>query len=324
MKAPYIIADVGSNWMRSSEKGENIFLATQHIDYAAQCGVSAVKFQFYTHEELYGIPGDDTYALPYDFLPHLAARCQSKKIDFLCTAFSEKGIGLVDPFVPMHKIASCEMRHVKLLDAALATEKALIISTGCQHTSELDIVRALVGPRLVYWLECVAAYPAKISDYNFKWLRGIETFGVSDHTIGNTLAIAATGFGATVFEKHFDALKIDEPLTDTPDSHFSMSPTELKSYCRDIRDACSIIRDRNKMTRPSEEPVKLSALRRLKITKPLKGGIDILEYGVNFGIFRSIEVDCRAAGPEKWANFEGKRVKRDMIPQEGLWFDDIE
>lgn len=318
-KKPFIIADVGSNHRGDLQK------AIHHIDTAAACGVDAVKFQLFNCEELYGIPGKVEFELPPKWIPILENRARERKIEFMCTAFSPEGVEFIDKFVNVHKVASAEMCYLPLLDAVLKTNKPFIVSTGGAQSSEVFQLREYLNLEgyacdRVKILECVAAYPAKIKDYALlsgKW------DGVSDHTLGTTLALTAVGAGATIFEKHFDALRINKPLKDSPDSPFSMGPRGLANYCKRIRAAFTCLGD-HKTARASEQPMTITWRRRLKITKPVKGGQDILKYGENFGIFRSLKTDTRAAAAWDYKKFEGARVKRDMSPQEGLWFDDIE
>ncbi len=329
MNAPFIIAEVGSNWKRKNYSG--IDLALRHISDAAACGADAVKFQLFSHTELYGIEGDETYTLPRGWVVTLAAYCEQHKIEFMCSAFSADGIKFLDRFVKRHKIASSEMLDPSIFEAAQLSQKPLIISTGGATDEEVDaIARALFAAEHTI-LECVAAYPANPQDYCLKAMtRWRDSFGVqvgvSDHTLGSGLALAALGAGALVFEKHFDSLRdIHAGNIDSPDASVSVGPREFGEYCSELKRAAkAVLRDPHKGRNEPERPMQARWRRRLKVTKPLKAGIDRLEFGVNFGCFRSLKDDLRAASPQGIDQFDGKRVTKDLQPQDGLWYDDIE
>ena len=313
-KKPFIIAEVGSNWKRSNILEENLALARRHIYDASLCGVNAVKFQFFTHRELYGVDGPNDYNLPSNWLPILAHDCARNNVEFMCSAFSEEGLKYVDSFVNIHKIASSEALHLKLLEAAKKTGKPFLVSnSGLTDQEYLQMNH--YQPTAV--LICSAKSPAKTEDYSLSFPIG----GLSDHTLDETLALMAIGCNASIFEKHFDALSDFKGVKPSPDSSVSVGPQALERYCTLIRRAYYAFANEVQ----SYDPLfKSRWQRRLKVTKPLKAGQDILEYGINFGIYRSLNDDSRAAGPLELSQFQGKRVKREMKPQDGLWFDDIE
>ena len=109
MSEPYIIAEIGSNWISLQGCIDSIW-------QAKECGADAVKFQMFTHEELYGVPGDDTFDLPRGFISELAQHCKAIDIDFMCTAFTADGVKFIDPFVKMHKVASSSASNEDLTD----------------------------------------------------------------------------------------------------------------------------------------------------------------------------------------------------------------
>jgi sialic acid synthase SpsE len=326
-RKPFIIADVGSNWKRYDHPDHNLALALRHIDDAKFCGCDAVKFQFFTYKELYGIEGPNEYALPYEFIPKLATHASIRGIEFMCTAFSAEGAKFINHYVNIHKVASSDIQYWDLLNALFQTGKPIIYSTGGASDIEIENLLAKVMTKEDAILECVASYPAKPEHYDLvamkNWkIRREAIVGVSDHTTTDLMAIAAVGMGATIFEKHFDALQIDEPYTDTPDAPFSIGPQKLLSYCSKIRDAYQICYGPKGFI-TEEEPMRLRWKRRLKICAPINSAQDTLQNGVNFGLFRSLSDDARSAGPQLIGDFEGKRVKNDMKPQDSLWYDDI-
>ncbi len=376
-KGPFVICDVGSNHRGSLD------LALGHVTAAREAGCDGVKFQMYTEAELYGVrhltdatdPRTCTltteelyargslrkspYEMPREWILPLAVKAKEVGIEFLCTAFSADGVRFVDPHVAIHKIASCEMLHLGILDAVIATGKPFIVSTGGAQYSEVEFLQRYCWDRGAHErlrvLECVANYPAEISDYDLTLLsrRGeitrvggnpdeksgvLEEFlnfplahGVSDHTMNSVLAIAAVGAGATIFEKHFDS-RIGIRLEDwtpfvsegeqTPDSPVSFGPVHMAQYCTQIRLAFSALGDGIKRPRNQHDMAKRWR-RRLKVIRDVRAG-EKLVLEQNFGPYRSLTDDGRAGPAQDAPAYHGKTAKVDLRAGQGLWRDDVE
>ncbi len=325
-KQLYVIADAGSNWNRFDNEEDNLRCALLHVSRAAQCGVSAIKFQLFTHRELYGIEGPSPYALPHHFLPLLATAAAKSQIDFMCTAFSPEGIAVVDPFVKVHKLASSEFTHTQMLAALIATEKPFIISTGAaEHQEILELIGTIPIKSELAIMECAAAYPAQECDYSLSLLSALSrtfpaiTLGLSDHTLSDIVAIAAVGAGATVFEKHFDAL-YDSGGTATPDTPVSIGPAALREYCDSLRLASCALG--TKTARQGEIDMLTKHRRRLKVIAPIKAG-ETLQAGINFGIYRSLTEDLLALPPAHLESIDGQKAVRDMRVGDGVTIRDL-
>lgn len=326
---PFIIAEIGSNWRRTTNDKENLQIALKSIESAKECGVTAVKFQYFTHKELYGFDGDDTYHLPIEWIPTLKSKSDSLSLVFMCTAFSPKGYEEINEFVDIHKIASSEMKHVEILDTVSALQKPLIISTGSAQYSEIDWLTQYLNKKhgaARCLMECVAAYPAQPSDYRLavldEWINHGYTVGISDHTLTNSIAISSIGLGATCFEKHFDAYK-NHGLPDSPDGCVSIGPKEMREYTRDIKDVFDALKSDKKYPKRSEDAMQLMHRRRIVATQDVPRGTQLVRHK-NFGIFRSKEEDLRGAPPEKVGYFDNKRATRDLKQGEPLWIPDVE
>ena len=325
---PYVIADIGSNFKRTNSNEENKQLAIRQIGYAAAAGVNAAKFQLYTHKELYGYDGDDTWALPKEWLGDLSDACRESNIHFMCTAFSPDGVDLVDPFVSVHKVASSEMKYLDLITRIIKTRKPLIISTGCAHYLEVEwLINYLSCEKVNNYclMECVAAYPAKPSDYNIEWLKnwngGLLECGISDHTLSNTVALTSIGYGTTIFEKHFDAFK-GGGYGETPDSCVSIGLEEMRSYVNSLKDGFSAVVDRPKRPCRAEDDMQLRHRRRAMAIRDINKG-DPLELDWNFGAFRSKKVDYRGAPAEIVHQLDGITAKVDIKKGDSIWYDDL-
>lgn len=235
----YIIAEIGSNCFKSKNNVENLNNALSQIVRAKECGASAVKFQFFTAQDLYGEtrPEVKMYEMPADWLPALKARCNAADIDFMCSAFSIEGFEQVDKFVEMHKLASPEFCDPTLRDYLFRGDKPVMFSLGCCPVEDNHLWVDSCRKDIDVAMECVSLYPAGISDYNLAPIHDISvkkglSWGLSDHTLNAGTAIMAQKLGATCFEKHVD-LMLDETIT--PDTCVSISAKQFKSYCSSLR-----------------------------------------------------------------------------------------
>ncbi len=155
---PYIIAEIGSNWRKSEDQDENLKIALEQISKAKECGANAVKFQLFTHKEMYGIDGDDKYALPWDWIPNLSAHANELGLDFGCTAFSTHGYSYIDPFVDFHKVASSNVSHLPIqrwFRDYCPSHKTVFVSNGMFHEREFS-----EPAEQIVVMECVSKYPA--------------------------------------------------------------------------------------------------------------------------------------------------------------------
>lgn len=143
--------------------------------------------------------------------------------------------------VPAYKIASFELVDLPLLKKVAATGKPVILSTGMATLEEIkEAVDTLRGNNCteLALLKCTSAYPAPPEEANLRTIPHLsETFkapaGLSDHTLGSTVAIAAVSLGACIIEKHFCL----DRKNSGPDASFSMEPHEFKQMVTDIRTA---------------------------------------------------------------------------------------
>ena len=143
----FVIAEAGSNW-RMGTPQRDMEMARALIDVAAEAGANAVKFQTFRPETIYA-PGagandslaehgveqsmDELFAdlaMPYEMLAPLAEYAKAQGLSFMSTAFSPADFGAVDPLVEVHKIASYEITHLRLIELAASTGKPTLMSTG--------------------------------------------------------------------------------------------------------------------------------------------------------------------------------------------------
>ena len=161
------------------------------------------------------------------------------KKNILCfsTPFDIDAVNLLEKLkVKLYKIASFEINHIPLLEKVGKTKKPVIVSTGMASIEDIKFaIKTLkrAGSTDIAILHCISAYPSKPQNYNLNFINKLKKFnlpiGLSDHTVGNSVAKTAVGMGVKIFEKH---LKLDSKKG--IDSKFSTNPLNFKSYLDEI------------------------------------------------------------------------------------------
>ena len=158
---------------------------------------------------------------------------ESKNLVFFSTPFDGTAVDfLEDMDSSLYKVASFETGDWPLLRRIGATRKPVIVSRGLTSAEDLGIAISILreaGCPQIAVLHCVSSYPASASQMNLSTIREIaRRFGVgpglSDHTLGIVMPIAAVSMGASIIEKHFTLSRSDGG----PDAAFSLEPQELK------------------------------------------------------------------------------------------------
>lgn len=247
--APLIIAEMSGNHNQSLE------VALQIVEAAARAGAHALKLQTYTADtmtldldqgEFFIKDPDSLWAgsslydlyqrahTPWEWHAPIFARARELGMLAFSTPFDESAVDFLESLdVPAYKIASFENTDLPLIRRVAATGKPLIISTGMASIAELDeSVRAArqAGCRDLVLLKCTSTYPASPANSNLltiphlRELFGCEV-GLSDHSMGVGVSVAAVALGATVIEKHFT---LDRSAGGV-DASFSLEPGELAS-----------------------------------------------------------------------------------------------
>ena len=264
----YVIAEAGANHNR------DLGVARDLIDVAASAGADAVKFQVYSGKALYstktprfsyleGISDKETHevleeaALPREWLPELAAHATSRSIRFFATPFDAAAVDeLAAVGVPAFKIASFELVDVGLIEAVARKGLPLILSTGMATYGEIEDALGAArrgGAADVALLRCASLYPAPPHVMN---LRAMDTMrrafgvpvGLSDHTEGIHVPIAAAALGMELVEKHFT---LDRRMPG-PDHPFAIEPDELHRLVAGIRDVEAAL-GHGRLEGPSDE-----------------------------------------------------------------------
>jgi N-acetylneuraminate synthase len=179
---------------------------------------------------------------PWEWHAPIFERCRQHGMVGFSTPFDESAVDFLESLdVPLYKIASFENTDLPLIRKVAATGKPIIMSTGMATAAELDqSVRAArdSGAKDLILLKCTSTYPASPENTNVSTIPHMrELFGcqvgLSDHTMGVGVSVAAVAFGATVIEKHFTLSRADGGV----DSTFSLEPTELAALVAETQRA---------------------------------------------------------------------------------------
>jgi N-acetylneuraminate synthase len=286
----YIIAELSAN------HGNDFDLTVQTIQAMKEAGADAVKVQTYTADTItlncdrdpFVVRGGTLWdgrtlhelyeeaSLPWEWQPKLQKIALDLGMDFFSSPFDATAVDFLEAMnVPVHKVASFELVDIPLLRKIASTRKPIIMSIGMATLEEVEeaittLRDANSGP--VVMLKCTSAYPADPMEMNLRTMLDMAQrfdvpIGLSDHTMGHTVPVAAVALGACVVEKHF-VLSRSQP---GPDSSFSMEPQEFREMVAAIRIVEQAL---GKVSyEPSAKDLKMRAFRRsLFIAADLQAG----------------------------------------------------
>ncbi|MBL4911536.1 MAG: pseudaminic acid synthase [Alteromonadaceae bacterium] len=251
----YIIAEMSANHGGDYDK------AIEIIHAAKKAGANAVKLQTYTASTITLDSDKEDFRLPSDnpweshktlfslyekaYTPwswHKGLFDEGKKIgiDIFSSPFDLSAVELLEDLdCPVYKIASPEITDIPLIKRVAQTGKPIILSTGLSTIEDIELAVTTLkenGCSQYAFLKCTTAYPAPPEDINLKTIPDISDrfnciSGISDHSLNNSIAIAAIALGAKIIEKHFVLDKNDNSV----DAFFSLTPKEFKELVDDVR-----------------------------------------------------------------------------------------
>ncbi len=317
------IAEVSANHLGSLDRAHKL------IDAAAQAGANAVKFQTYTADtmtldlpelavskdhELWG--GRTLYSLyqeamtPWEWHPELFEHCRQVNVLPFSSPFDHSAIEFLESLnTPMYKIASLETSDHELIRTVGETGKPTLISTGATELSEIESlvqVYKSTGNEDLTLLVCTSSYPADPKDAHIRRMRTLADMfevkvGLSDHTLGMGVSIAAIALGATAIEKHITLKRSDGGA----DSAFSMEPDEFKSLVIEGQKATESLGSPSWSMQDSE--LESRRLRRsLYVVENVIAGTEISPANL-----RSIRPGLGASS-QHYQSLIGKRFNRDL------------
>jgi N-acetylneuraminate synthase len=252
----YVIAELSANHNQSFEQ------ALRLVHAAKDAGADAIKLQTYTPDTLtiacdkdefriangslwQGRTLYDLYAeayMPWEWQPKLQTAARDLGLDLFSSPFDAPAVDFLEQMdVPAYKIASFEIVDLALIRRVAATGRPIILSTGMSTLAEIEEGVQTArdgGASEIALLKCTSGYPAAPSEMNLRTISHLaEAFhmpvGLSDHTLGIAVPVAAVCLGASIIEKHFTASRSDPG----PDSAFSLEPAEFRAMVDAIRTA---------------------------------------------------------------------------------------
>lgn len=251
----FIVAELSANHLHNFDN------AVKLIKEAAKAGADAIKLQTYTADTI-TIDCDNEYFqikqgtlwdgrtlhdlykeayTPWEWQPKLKKIAEEEGLVCFSSPFDKTAVDfLEDMNVPAYKVASFEITDIPLIEYIASKGKPVILATGIATLSDIEeAVNACkrMGNNQIAILKCTSAYPAPLEDVNLRTIPNLsETFdvvvGLSDHTLGISVPIAAVALGAKIVEKHFTLCRADGG----PDAAFSLEPDELKAMVKSIRE----------------------------------------------------------------------------------------
>jgi N-acetylneuraminate synthase len=246
---PFIIAEMSGNHNQSLDR------ALEIVDAAAEAGAHAIKLQTYTADTITLDVSDGDFRIsdesspwagnslhelyakahtPWEWHAAIMQRARDRHIVCFSSPFDDTAVDFLEELdVPAYKIASFENNHLPLIRKVAATGKPVIISTGMATLAELDEAVSAAreaGCESMALLKCTSTYPASAEHTNISTIPHLRDLfgcevGLSDHTMGVGVAVAAVAHGASIVEKHFTLRRADGGV----DSTFSLEPHELRS-----------------------------------------------------------------------------------------------
>lgn len=333
---PFIIAEMSGNHNQSLER------ALEIVEAAANSGAHALKIQTYTADTLtLNVESDDFLIkdkeslwksrklhdlyneayTPWEWHEPIFNRAKELGMLAFSTPFDDSAVDFLETLdVPLYKIASFENTDLPLIKKVAATGKPMIVSTGMANAAELDeLVRTAKenGCKDLILLKCTSTYPATPENTNIATIPHMrELFdvqvGLSDHTMGTGVAVAAVALGATVIEKHFTLSRADGGV----DAAFSMEPAEMKALVEETERAWQAI---GKVTYgPTEkEKASLKFRRSIYVAKDIQVGESFTEENIR------IVRPGYGLEPKYYPNLIGKVAKKSYTMGTPITFDDL-
>jgi len=334
--APVIVAELSGNHHQDFDTAKRM------IELAASSGADAVKLQTYSADTL-TLPSDNPdfkvtdglwkgktlhelyseASTPYEWHAPLAATAKSCGIPLFSTPFDEAAVDFLEAEIDpaLYKVSSFELTHLPLLERIAKTKKPVAMSIGMSSEDEvaeaIDTLRQN-GAGEVILLKCVNEYPSSPDGFNLNALPEIRLrfdclVGLSDHSLGNEVAIAATALGARLIEKHFT----DDRNAGGIDAAFSMEPQDLRSLVTQTKVAHSSLGCSN----PFSEPADLEQRRfrrSIYVSQDIEKGEELTE--------RNLKIVRPSFGlaPKNWKTTLGKRANRALRANTPLRENDFE
>jgi pseudaminic acid synthase len=323
---PYVIAEMSGNHNQSLDRALEIVDAIKLQTYTADTiTLDADSADFIINDPTSLWAGRRLYDLyheahtPWEWHEPIMKRARAHSIDCFSSAFDDTSVDFLETLgVTAYKIASFECTDLPLIAKVASTGKPMIISTGMASLAEIDdAVRTARenGCADLAILKCTSTYPATPHDTNLRTIAHMRSafgceVGLSDHTMGCGVSVAAVAFGASIFEKHFTLARADGGV----DSSFSLEPDEFRQLVIETERAWQGLGSISYGGSKAEEGSR--AFRRsLYVAEDMKAGEILTE--ANMRIVRpGFGLD-----PKLYHTLLGKRVNSDVVRGDRITWD---
>ena len=317
--APFVVAELSGN------HGGGLDKALKLVSAAKEAGADAIKLQTYRPDTITVKGTDGRFKLktglwkgkflhelyeqamtPWEWHPLVAKEARNLGMICFSSPFDESAVDFLEESIQpaLYKVASFEMNHFPLLERIGKTKKPVLASVGVSESQEifnaLKVLRGAGCPEVIL-LHCVSEYPAKPSDFCLRRMPLLESdykvkFGLSDHSLGHLVAVAATALGARVIEKHL-CLDRDESSID---GAFSMLPQEFAELVSAVR----LTHEAMSGSQPPKESAKFK--RSILVSNAIQQGDRLTPENVR--IARPGDGLC----PSRWNDILGQYATIDM------------
>jgi pseudaminic acid synthase len=321
----------------SGNHGNDLARTRDTLQAMAEAGADAIKLQTYRAESLTldldtgpfrprssgpwkGRTAFDVFTegtLPYEWHEELFAMAASLGMQCFSSPFDVEGVDFLEGLgTPTYKVASFEIRHVPLLERIAATRKPVIVSTGIASLADIELALDVLGRERddITLLKCTSAYPTPVDEVDLLTIPTLRAafgvdVGLSDHTMGHVVPVAAVALGATLIEKHF----VLDRTAGGIDASFSLEPHEFKQMVEAVRVAeaalgSSVYRlgpasqaasSRGRSIFVAKHVARGETLTEdnLRVVRP-GDGLHPIHYSTLLG--RSVRVDVEAGTPLSW------------------------
>jgi pseudaminic acid synthase len=285
----FIIAELSANHNGSLET------AIETIKAAKRAGADAIKLQTYTADTMTINSDKDDFMIkgtiwegrnlyelyqeaytPWEWHETLFKKAREEGIECFASPFDKTAVDFLETLdCPIYKIASFEITDIPLLEYVASKGKPIIISTGIATLDDIELAVEScrkIGNNQITLLKCTSSYPAPIDEANMSMIPELARrfnvlSGLSDHTLGSTVPIVATAYGARVIEKHF----ILDRSIGGPDASFSMNEKEFTEMVKSVREAEKAIGEVNYELTP-KQIVGRNFSRSLYVVQDIKKG----------------------------------------------------
>jgi pseudaminic acid synthase len=330
----FIIAELSANHNGSLQ------VAKETVRAAKRAGADCIKLQTYTADTLTIDCDKDDFLIkgtiwegknyyqlyqeaytPWEWHEELFRVAKEEGLVCFSSPFDKTAVDFLETLnVPAYKIASFEITDIPLIEYVASKGKPIILSTGIAQEADIELALDAcrrMGNNDIALLKCTSSYPAPINEANMCMVKDLaERYnvisGLSDHTMGATVPIVATIFGAKIIEKHF----ILDRSIGGPDASFSMNEQEFTDMVKAVREAESAIGVVD-YTLTDKQVKGKDFSRSLYIVEDMKAGDVITEKNV-----RSIRPGF-GMHPKYYNEILGKEAAFDLEKGDALKFSDI-